>query len=130
MECKMKKLIFIILCIFITKSFTQSVAITSPEEDATLTIPAGHTTRDIEVEWVYTVPQGTQSHHFELKTDVGNFYIQGPAYSKNVEDVPYGSKNWELELHYYDSDWVLHVIEDYVSFEIVLKSLLSDSSLG
>ena len=93
----MKSFVICFLFLFSTITFAQVpfVIITSPEENQTITIPAGQSKVDIQVTWTYVIPEDTQYHKFVLKTDLGEFEIPGPAYSKTVEDVPAGSKNWK-----------------------------------
>jgi hypothetical protein len=118
-----KYFIFYVLFLFCyTQSFSSVVTITEPDENETLTIPAGQTTRNITVEWIYVLDSGAQLQHFVLKTDVGNFTFGGPAYSKTVNNVPYGSKDWKLEMHWYDDGLIFHVTVDNVKFKVELTT--------
>jgi hypothetical protein len=118
-----KYFIFYVLFLFCyTQSFSSVVTITEPDENETLTIPAGQTTRNITVEWIYVLDSGAQLQHFVLKTDVGNFTFGGPAYSKTVNNVPYGSKDWKLEMRWYDDGFIFHVTVDNVKFKVELTT--------
>jgi len=114
----MKKYYLFLLFLFSisVSNNAQYVAITSPSNGQTFTIPSGQTTTSVQVCWTYQYP-GHPNYWFELETEFGTVDQILSCYT--VNNVGPGSKDWTLYMYWIDTSYNTHYTSDNVDFSVV-----------